>query len=468
MPVPLLAHWVVDGISSIPYAVPALKTAPFVALIVLLKRYFGGARNTSERPMHSKVVMITGGTSGIGASIAHTLASQGAQLILLTRHAPSDPFLVDYIEDLRKTTGNQLIYAEQVDLSSLYSIRTFATKWIDNAPPRRLDMVILCANTMKPSSTKPRTTVDCLDEEWQVNYLANYHLLSILSPALRAQPADRDVRVIFGTCSSYIGAKLDLKGLEERTMRVSAANPASPNQDGSDSKSAKRPARTLNNNNKTASNIKAAQTGMYATSKLALMIFAKSFQSHLSAYERPDKQPCNTRVLVVDPGFSRTPGTRRWITGGSLFGLLIYLMTWPIWWLLLKSPQQGSQSFLMAAMDIVLGAPAAIFGGAGVGAGLVGGKLIKECKEWDIVRKEVMDEKVGKELWDLSSRQIEQRETEGAILRALEKKEREALEAERKKASATSGADSEGGAGSDRGKGTKQQTAGSRRNKKAK
>lgn len=319
---------------------------------------------------------------------------------------------------------------------------------------------------MKPSSANPRTTVDCLDEEWQVNYLANYHLLSILSPALRAQPADRDVRVIFGTCSSYIGAKLDLKTLEERTMRVAAASPASSNRDGRDSKSAKKPARTLNNN-KTASNTKAAQTGMYATSKLALMIFAKSFQSHLSAYERPDKQPCNTRVLVVDPGFSRTPGTRRWITGGSLFGLLIYLMTWPIWWLLLKSPQQGSQSFLMAAMDIVLGAPAAIFGGAGVGAGLVGGKLIKECKEWDIVRKEVMDEKVGKELWELSSRQIEQRETEGAILRALEKKEREALEAERKKASA-SGADPEGGAGSDRGKGSKQQTAGSRRNKKAK
>ncbi|PGH01498.1 hypothetical protein GX51_05185 [Blastomyces parvus] len=455
MPVPLMAHWAAEGISSIPYAVTTLKAAAVVALIVLLKRYFGGARNTAERLMHSKVVMITGGTSGIGASIAHSLASQGAQLILLTRHAPSDPFLVDYIEDLRTATGNELIYAEQVDLSSLYSIRTFATKWIDNAPPRRLDMVILCANTIKPSRSNPRTTIDCLDEEWQVNYLANYHLLSILSPALRAQPADRDVRVIFGTCPSYIGAKLDLKTLEDRSMRTAYAKPTSNKPIARNSKPA----------HKTT---KADQSSMYATSKLALMIFAKSFQSHLSAYERPDKQPCNTRVLVVDPGFSRTPGTRRWITGGSLFGLLIYLITWPIWWLILKSPQQGSQSFLAAAMDIVFGAPAANIGGPGVGPGVTGGKLIKECKEWDILRKEIMDEKIGKDLWELSSRQIEQREKEGAILRALEKKEREALEAERQNPNASSGVDAEDGAGSDPGKRNMQQTPGSRRSRKAK
>ncbi|KAG5292150.1 oxidoreductase [Histoplasma ohiense] len=463
MPVPLLAHSVVDGISSIPYAVPILKTAPAVALIVLLKRYFGGARNTSERLMHSKVVMITGGTSGIGASIAQSLASQGAQLILLTRHAPSDPFLVDYIDDLRNATGNQLIYAEQVDLSSLYSIRTFATKWIDNAPPRRLDMVILCATTIKPSHANPRTTIDCLDEEWQINYLANYHLLSILSPSLRAQPADRDVRVIIGTCSSYIGAKLDLKTLEYRTMRTASSNHTS-------SKASARNSKPVNEiiNNKTGSNTKADQNGLYATSKLALMIFAKSFQSHLSAFDRPDKQPCNARVLVVDPGFSRTPGTRRWITGGSLLGLLIYLITWPIWWLVLKSPQQGSQSFLMAAMDIVLGAPAANIGGVGVSAGLAGGKLIKECKERDIMRKEVTDEKIAKELWELSSRQIEQREKEGAILRALEKKEREALGTERKRANSTFGVDAGGGAGSDPGNRNKQQTPGSRRSRKAK
>ncbi|EEH40224.2 oxidoreductase [Paracoccidioides lutzii Pb01] len=430
MPVPLLAHGVVDGISTIPYAVPILKTSPWIVLVALLKRYFGGARNTSDRRMYSKVVMITGGTSGIGASIAQRLASQGAQIILLTQHAPSDPFLIDYVEDLRNSTGNQLVYAEQVDLSSLYSVRTFATKWVDNAPPRRLDMIILCANIMKPSRAKPRTTIDSLDEEWQVNYLANYHLLSILSPALRAQPADRDVRVIFGTCSSYIGATLDFKHLEDSTMRPAAAKPFSSSKPATNrsSNSTTKPSKSPNKN--TAHSTQAAQSSMYATSKLALMIFAKSFQSHLSAYQRPDKQPCNTRVLVVDPGFSRTPGTRRWLTAGSLFGLIIYLITWPIWWLVLKSPQQGAQSFLTAAMEAVYGAPAANIGGVRVGAGIAGGMLIKECRERDVLRKEIVDEHVGKQLWEFSSWQIELREKEGAVRRALEKKKREV---ERKK-----------------------------------
>lgn len=133
------------------------------------------------------------------------LATRGAQIILLTHHAPSDPFLVDYIEDLRTVTNNELIYAEQVDLSSLHSIRLFATKWVDNAPPRRLDMIILCANVMTPYFGTGQKTKDGLEAEWMINYLSTFHLLSILSPAIRAQPPDRDVRILFSTCSSYIG-----------------------------------------------------------------------------------------------------------------------------------------------------------------------------------------------------------------------------------------------------------------------
>lgn len=59
MPVPLIAQGITEGVSSIPYAVPVLRAAPWLLLLAALKYYFGGARNTSERLMHSKVVMIT-------------------------------------------------------------------------------------------------------------------------------------------------------------------------------------------------------------------------------------------------------------------------------------------------------------------------------------------------------------------------------------------------------------------------
>ncbi|KAF7585573.1 hypothetical protein BBP40_010644 [Aspergillus hancockii] len=409
MPIPILAQGYTEGISSIPYAWTVLRVVPWVLLVAALKWYFRGSQNSSERLMHSKVIMVTGGTSGIGASVVHELATRGAQIILLTQHAPSDVFLVDYIEDLRRTTKNQLIYAEQVDLSSLHSIRTFATKWIDNVPPRRLDMLILCGNTAVPSGSARHPTVDGLDEEWQVNYLANFHLLSILSPALRAQPAHRDVRVIFTTCSSYIGAKLDLKQIE------AASAPTK-------------------NDKKTGVGSQKSNVGLFGASKLALMSFALSFQKHLNAFERPDKMPPCTRVIVVDPGFSRTPGTRRWLTGGSLWGLLLYLITWPLWWLILKSPQQGAQSILYAAME------------AKYSRG-EGGWMVKECREVDFARTDIKDEEAGKLLWQFSEKQIELKEKESAVNRALANKEQQEKEKREKS-------------------GPKEQTPGSRRSRK--
>lgn len=59
MPLPLIAQVVHDGISSVPFAMPILKTIPWIAAIVLLKIYFEGARTKAERLMHSKVVMVT-------------------------------------------------------------------------------------------------------------------------------------------------------------------------------------------------------------------------------------------------------------------------------------------------------------------------------------------------------------------------------------------------------------------------
>ncbi|KAF5715664.1 alcohol dehydrogenase [Fusarium globosum] len=340
-----------------------------LTFLALLKIWTSGRKNPSPRLLHGKVVMMTGGTSGIGAQTALGLAAQGAQLVLLSQAPPSDPFLVEYIQDLRQKTNNQMIYTEQVDLSDFYSIRTFATKWIDNAPPRRLDMIILCAATMTPPGGKRKESEEGIEETWMVNFLANFHLLGILSPALRAQPIDRDVRVIIPTCSSYIG-----------------------------SPSLKEPVSTANWSPGTA----------YARSKLAMNVFGQAFQKHLDAYERPDKAPNNTRVVFVDPGLARTPSTRRWLTRGSLWGLAIYLAGYLVPWFLLKSPHMAAQSILYTAMD-------------GDFARGPGGKLIKECMEVDFARKEVKDEEVAKKLWQESDALIEKVEKIQAKKRAAKK-----------------------------------------------
>jgi hypothetical protein len=81
------------------------------------------------------------------------------------------------------------------------------------------------------------------------------------------------------------------------------------------------------------------------------MVFCQAYQKYLDAYKRPDSLPMTARTLMVDPGYARTPGTRRWLTRGSLFGLFIYMITYAFWWLFLKSPSKGAQSILWESSD---------------------------------------------------------------------------------------------------------------------
>ncbi|KAH6856649.1 hypothetical protein B0I37DRAFT_396227 [Chaetomium sp. MPI-CAGE-AT-0009] len=383
MPIPFLASLYFDGYPPwLPDPYLLLKCSTAAATIALTKWYTGGRTNRAERNMHGRVVLITGGTSGIGAVTAYELARRGAQVVLLTRLPPTDAFLVEYIDDLRTRTGNNMIYAEQVDLADLYSVRQFATRWIDNAPPRRLDMIVLCAATMVPPGGSRVETEEGVEVTWMVNYLANFHLLGILSPAIRAQPFDRDVRIVIPTCSSYIGSpKLDAE-VKEKDWTPQWA---------------------------------------YARSKLALMVFAKAYQKHLDAYKRPDQLPMTARVVLVDPGLARTPGMRRWLTRGSLWGLLLYLIFYVFAWLLLKSPEMAAQSVLFAVMEGSL-------------VSVPGGKLIKECMSVDCARNDVDDEEVAKQLWESSDKLIERVEKQQAVKRAKAKKEQEKREEEAKKA----------------------------------
>ena len=73
MPLPLLAHGLWKGLSSIPHGYTAAKSLLWVLSISLLKYYFGGARNSSERVMHGKLVIVT--VSSIIPSRSHLVCS---------------------------------------------------------------------------------------------------------------------------------------------------------------------------------------------------------------------------------------------------------------------------------------------------------------------------------------------------------------------------------------------------------
>ncbi|KAG5361475.1 putative oxidoreductase C19A8.06 [Yarrowia sp. C11] len=383
MPLNIIQTLATEGKGAVPYFDQIAITVPVLGAVSLLKTYFAGATNTWQRDMHGRVVIMTGGTSGVGAEIARELAQKGAQLILLVREHTT--YAAEFVDDLRAATGNELVYMETCDLNDLHSVRKFATKWLDNQPPRRLDTVICCAATATPPSVERKYSRDGIEEMLQVNYLSHYHLLTLLEPALKVQPPDRDVRIVLTSCVAHVMADLDFSDLQFTRRKYPTYSP----------------------------------WRAFGASKLLLNMFGYEYQRRLAAYERPDKAPCNVRVVMADPGMMRSPSFKRFITCGSVLLLLLYLVFWPFWWLILKTSKQGMQSILYGVFCGELPAPIeeAIY--------------VQECDVRNhMARPEMNDKELQKEVFDKTKLMVEVIEKKSAIDR---KKKEDKLKKEQEK-----------------------------------
>lgn len=362
MPIDIISSAFFDGPEVIPGWHYLKRYAPLAAAVGAVKYYTNGASNTWSGDLHGKVFIVTGGTSGLGAAVTYQLALKGAQVVLLCRQI-DDVFTIDFVEDMRNRTNNFMVYAEQCDFLLLHSVRLFATRWLDNQPPRRLDGVICCAAEALPKWKPRQVSEDGVELQIAVNYLGPVHLLTLLKPLLHVQPADRDVRVVVATCLSQAFGEVNEKDLLWDARRYPSSNPLA----------------------------------VYGTSKLLLGMFGRQFQRLLNAYERTDKAPCNIRVSVVNPGIMRTASTRRYISMGTLWGLFLYLVMYPVWWLFLKGLTQGAQLVMFAVLAPILGAQD-------------GGNLVQECKILAQGRKEYYD-------YDLQERVAEKTQE---LIKALE------------------------------------------------
>ncbi len=376
MPLNIIGAMLLDGPQVLPGWAYIRRYGPPLAVIAAIKHYFGGTYNTWERDMHGKVFIVTGGTSGVGAQTAFQLATKGAQVILLTRTI-DDAWTVDFVDDLREKTNNPLVYAEQCDLALLHSVRQFATKWLDNTPPRRLDGVICCAAELIPPLAPRQTTVDGVERQMGVNYLAHFHLLTLLSPAIRVQPPDRDVRVVVATCALQLLGTVRLDDL----VWLRQYPRTKPWQ-------------------------------VYGSLKLMLAMFTKTFQRQMDAYERPDKTPCNVRITLVNPGVLRSASTRRFLLLGSVWGLIVYWLLWPVWFIFMKSAFQGSQLVVYAV-------------NLGEFLQMEGGQFVHECRIVKPSRMELYDQELQDKVYERTVAEVGRIEKESA----RERKKRQLREA---------------------------------------
>ncbi|MBC1922047.1 SDR family NAD(P)-dependent oxidoreductase [Listeria grayi] len=138
----------------------------------------GSARTTTTDvikgiDLKGKIVVVTGGTAGLGLETVRTLASANAEVVVFARNLSKAK---QALIDLPQVT----LYQTPVDLSDRKTIAGF-TDWFQ-ANYQQLDILINCAGVMAIPFAR-----DPLGNELQIssNYLGHYYLTKALLPLLK-------------------------------------------------------------------------------------------------------------------------------------------------------------------------------------------------------------------------------------------------------------------------------------------
>lgn len=141
------------------------------------------------------IALPQGGFTPLGLTLIQNLAQRGAHIIALSPKPVDHPEVEILIELLRSTTKNDHIYAEECDLSSSASVRSFCTGFI-TGKDTRLDAIVF-AHEYQPigSLLTPDDLVE-LAKRRRAASLATFLMITLLLPVLLVAPVERDIRII--------------------------------------------------------------------------------------------------------------------------------------------------------------------------------------------------------------------------------------------------------------------------------
>jgi NAD(P)-dependent dehydrogenase (short-subunit alcohol dehydrogenase family) len=149
--------------------------------------------------MDERVVLITGGNTGIGKETAVALAREDAQVVFTTRDAQKGAVARD---EIRQRSGNDAVDVMELDLARLASVREFSAQFADAHD--HVDVLVNNAGLMLGSR---RETADGYEMTFQVNHLGPFLLTNLLRDQL---VAGTDARVVNVASAAHSGARRGL------------------------------------------------------------------------------------------------------------------------------------------------------------------------------------------------------------------------------------------------------------------
>jgi NAD(P)-dependent dehydrogenase (short-subunit alcohol dehydrogenase family) len=140
--------------------------------------------------MAGKVIVITGGNTGIGKEAAVALAAGGAQVVITSRNEERGR---SARQEIAERSGNESVDVMALDLASFRSIRSFATDVLD-----RFDHLDVLVNNAGLILHRRAETQEGFEETFGVNHLGHFLLTDQLLERLRASAPSRVVVVSSG------------------------------------------------------------------------------------------------------------------------------------------------------------------------------------------------------------------------------------------------------------------------------
>ncbi len=153
--------------------------------------------------MGSEVALVTGGTRGIGRSIASALASLGASVGVVGRRRESAEVAA---WEIGRESGSPRVWAEVADMSSLGQVRALAGRVMDRLG--RLDLLVHNAGLLHRTR---RTSDEGIEATVATHVLGPHLLTASLAPLLEAS---RPSKVIWMSSGGMYLQRLDVDRLD--------------------------------------------------------------------------------------------------------------------------------------------------------------------------------------------------------------------------------------------------------------
>ena len=246
--------------------------------------------------MKNKIILITGGTGGIGQQTALTLAKMGAPVVVTGRSQASGEAAVS---ELKRLSGSQQVDLLLADISTQAGVRSLSDQF--KAKYDRLDVLI---NNAGLAASARQLTEDGVESNFAVNAITPFLLTHLLMDRLKSSASARVINLTGGEAKGVI----DLDNLQ-----------------------AERSFSGLNS---------------YSHSKLVMMAMAYEFAQRV--------QGTNVTINVCYPGQAATNMTRS-VTPEMLPGFMRFM--WPFFKLAIredggKSAEKASRSSVYLASSV--------------------------------------------------------------------------------------------------------------------